>query len=806
MHSLTESLSAKISKRLRLGISLGILISMAYEIPTISHATAMTRENSPLQTQDSSKKPLSPTAKASPSVPRKSHRLIHRPTPLTGNTAASLPKATLKQATQTSSTETIPVKMVPTVSGTTPTRDTAIEKVSPPIAIVAPMVSPLVAGQVASTPAAAASPSALMGSAQPSARVAAAAPSGARGPSLPGRMQRLLSELPGAAQIVAYQEEDPDPTVVIPTLTRNPSVLSFSAVQNGSSPAAQSLTITNTGPGTLTWTASSNSTWLTLNNTTSASGTNLGSVSVRVNPAGLSVGNHSGLITIVGTGAANSPQTVTVSFDVTAAPTPTIGLSATTLSFSAVQGGSNPANKTISLSNSGSGTLSWTATENAGWLSLTPASGTGPGTITVSVNTAGMTAGTVSTPITITASGATNTPQTVTVSLTITAAAVPTAIGVTPGSLTFTAQQGGGNPSNPTLSITNTGSGTLSWTVSDNAAWLSPSPASGTGNGTVTIGVTTGTLSVGTYNAVVTVSAAGVTPKTVPVTFTVTAPPAQPTISITPTSLGFSGTAGGSNPAAKTVTVTNSGTGTLAWTVADNANWLTATQSGNSIVASVNLAGLNAGTYDGAITVSASGATNTPRMIPVTLTLTAPPAQPTIGLSPASLSFTATASGSNPSSQNIMVTNTGTGTLTWSVSDNANWLTATQSGNMVVASVNTSGLAAGTYSGVITITATGATNAPQSVPVNLTVSSQSSNQTATLQWNANNEPDLAGYKIYRATASGAYGAPIAVIQGNITSYAMPGLQVGTTYYFVVTSYDSSDNESGWSSEVSKSIF
>ncbi len=628
MHSSMESLSAKISQRVLLGITGGILISMAYEIPTIPSAIAMTRENPSLQTQDSSTKALSPTAKSSPSAPRKTHRLIHRPTPFSSSTVVSPPKATLKQATPATSIGTI--KTAPTESGTLTTRDIAPEKQAPTITIVAPIASPLVLGQVASVPAAASSPSALIGSAQPSARIAAAAPSGARGPSLPGRMQRLLSELPGAAQIVAYQEEDPDPTVIIPTLTRNPSVLSFSAVQNGSNPAAQSLTITNTGPGMLTWTASSNSAWLTLNNTTLASGTNLGSVSVRVNPAGLSVGTHTGLISIIGAGSANSPQTVSVSFDVTAAPTPTIGLSATTLSFSAVQGGSNPTNKTISVSNSGSGTLNWTATENTNWLSLSPASGTGAGTISVAVNTSGLSVGTVSTPITIAASGATNTPQTVTVSLTITAASLPPAIGISPVSLSFTAQQGGANPASQSLAIRNTGGGTPTWTVSNNATWLSHSPTSGAGNGVVTISPITGALTAGTYNGIITLYAAGSATVNVPITFTITAPTAQPSIGMSPMSLAFNATAGGSNPSTQNVLITNTGTGPLTWTVTDNANWLTATQSGNSVVASVNIAGLAAGNYSGVITVSASGATNTPRSVPVTLTVAAAP-QPTTG-------------------------------------------------------------------------------------------------------------------------------------------------------------------------------
>jgi fibronectin type 3 domain-containing protein len=75
-----------------------------------------------------------------------------------------------------------------------------------------------------------------------------------------------------------------------------------------------------------------------------------------------------------------------------------------------------------------------------------------------------------------------------------------------------------------------------------------------------------------------------------------------------------------------------------------------------------------------------------------------------------------------------------------------------------------------------------------------------------LTWNAETSTDLAGYKVYRATTSGGYGAPIATVQGNITTYIATGLQSGTTYFFVVTAYDSSGNESVHSNEVSKSIF
>ncbi|NOS78358.1 MAG: fibronectin type III domain-containing protein [Nitrospira sp.] len=177
-------------------------------------------------------------------------------------------------------------------------------------------------------------------------------------------------------------------------------------------------------------------------------------------------------------------------------------------------------------------------------------------------------------------------------------------------------------------------------------------------------------------------------------------------------------------------------------------------------------------------------------------------------MSPTNLAFNATAGGNTPSTQNVVITNTGTGTLTWTVTDNANWLTATQSGNSVVASVNIAGLAAGSYSGVITVAASGATNTPQTVPVTLTIAAatQPTTGTVTLSWVPNSESDLAGYKVYRATASGGYGAPVATVPAGTSQYVSSGLAKGFTYFFVITAYDQAGNESPYSSETSKSVY
>jgi hypothetical protein len=105
-----------------------------------------------------------------------------------------------------------------------------------------------------------------------------------------------------------------------------------------------------------------------------------------------------------------------------AAASPAIGVSPTSLSFSATAGGASPANQSLSITNTGGGTLSWSATDNATWLSVSPTSGDAPSTATVSVNIAGLAAGTYNGTITISATGASNSPVSVPVTLSVAAA------------------------------------------------------------------------------------------------------------------------------------------------------------------------------------------------------------------------------------------------------------------------------------------------------------------------------------------------------------------------------------------------
>ncbi|MBI1922333.1 MAG: fibronectin type III domain-containing protein [Geobacter sp.] len=70
-------------------------------------------------------------------------------------------------------------------------------------------------------------------------------------------------------------------------------------------------------------------------------------------------------------------------------------------------------------------------------------------------------------------------------------------------------------------------------------------------------------------------------------------------------------------------------------------------------------------------------------------------------------------------------------------------------------------------------------------------------------WEASTDPDLAGYKIHFGTGSGQYARTVDI--RNVNNYNLFNLSKDTVYYVAVTAYDTSGNESAFSSEVSGSL-
>ena len=117
-------------------------------------------------------------------------------------------------------------------------------------------------------------------------------------------------------------------------------------------------------------------------------------------------------------------------------------------------------------------------------------------------------------------------------------------------------------------------------------------------------------------------------------------PAAAPAISLSSAAANFSATAGAASPAAQAVTVTNSGTGTLsglavgtiAYAGGPTGGWLSASLSAATAPTTMALTpstnGLLAGTYTATVPISsvASGVTNSPQSVSLTLTVGPGPA------------------------------------------------------------------------------------------------------------------------------------------------------------------------------------
>jgi hypothetical protein len=220
-------------------------------------------------------------------------------------------------------------------------------------------------------------------------------------------------------------------------------------------------------------------------------------------------------------------------------------------------------------------------------------------------------------------------------------------------------------------------------------------------------------------------------------TVTVTASPA---IAVAPVELSFTGAQNGANPGDRTVAITNSGTGSLTglavnirYSSGQPRGWLSASLSGTTapatLLLSASQSGLAPGTYTAVVDVSSSAASNSPVGIAVSLIVQA--AQPSIGLSATSVSFTASAGGPNPSPQTVSVSNAGGGTLgglSTSISysgSGGGWLDASLSGTTAPATLTLSAAAGsrtpGTYQATVRVSSSQAVNSPQEIQVTLTV-------------------------------------------------------------------------------------
>jgi uncharacterized protein (TIGR03437 family) len=184
-----------------------------------------------------------------------------------------------------------------------------------------------------------------------------------------------------------------------PNLVLSQSGVQFVAASGSNAPPAQSIAVSNSGTGTLNFTATASTlsgNWLTASPT---SGTAPAQVSIQANPTGLAPGTYSGLVQFTGTGAVNGSQAVEVTLTVsTAGPGPSISSNALVFVSTA---GSVPPSQTVTLSTSSTqnqtaGTTISFSSGN-GWFTATASAGTvtaaQPLAETIAVNPAGLKTG-----------------------------------------------------------------------------------------------------------------------------------------------------------------------------------------------------------------------------------------------------------------------------------------------------------------------------------------------------------------------------------------------------------------------------
>ena len=522
--------------------------------------------------------------------------------------------------------------------------------------------------------------------------------------------------------------------------------LNFTMTTGGANPLPQEITVASTGNNfdftNIGVSTSTGGNWLAINPSSGLLSTP-GGITVSVNASTLPAGTYTGEIVL----GEYPSRTMMLTVPVTLTIAPSTGIYFDNLpgelSFFSVPGGTPPA-QAVQVRNAGSGTLKWTGsvtTSDGGkWLTLSVASGTAPTMLNISVKPGnlpggGLVAGTYCGQVVFVTTGDT--------------ATIPVCETVGPNvfrqvnPLSFTMPFGGQNPLPQVIPVTSTGTN-FDFTVttvstSKGGNWLTLDATSGLFStpGGFWASVNASTLQPGTYTGEIVFSeySTNTMVLTVPVTLTVTS--CGPLFDTLPGLLSYSFVPSTTNPPAQSVQIRPAGSGALKWTAitstSDGGAWLTVSSKSGTAPSTVTVKvvnsalpgqGLVAGNFNGQVFFQSSGGNVT---IPVTVVVGA-----NVFSQVPALTFNMTLGGSNPSPQPFSVGSTGTNfdfvLATATAGNGGNWLgVAPNSGlhatpTTITASVNGSGVLAGTYTGQIIFTEYSTNTMLMSVPVTFIVS------------------------------------------------------------------------------------
>ena len=322
----------------------------------------------------------------------------------------------------------------------------------------------------------------------------------------------------------------------------------------------------------------------------------------------------------------------------------------------------------------------------------------------------------------------------------------PPMVSVSPAALSFSGKAGGAITAPKVITISSAVSSmAFSVSASQGAGWLTIGVSSGATPQVIDIRADPANLTPGSYQATLTIGVLNGSPvnTNIPVTFQVAAG-GNPQLAVDSSALTFTFPRNPTNTLTEQLRVQNSGTGSLAFSVAvttaSGGSWLSvAPQSGSAapntpgvVAFTANPAGLATGTYTGTATIT-SPTTSQSVSVPVTMTISS--LDQAIQLSHSALSSIGVEAGGIIPTASFAVTNVGRGAMKFGVSTTTlsggpQWLSATPTSGTATAGgasptvtvqVNQVGLAPGFYYGQVRVDATGAANSPQVATIALRV-------------------------------------------------------------------------------------
>ncbi len=538
----------------------------------------------------------------------------------------------------------------------------------------------------------------------------------------------------------------PVSVTVGPNVFAQVDAITFTMPQGGANPLPQMLAVASTGTNFNFSSAvftSSGGAWLSISNLGGECCTTPIGITASVNASTLPAGTYSGEIVFTQYFQQTMVLTVPVTLTVQPVAAAFFDNMPGQLSFFLQAGGTAPS-QTLQVRNGGSGSLTWTAkartADGGAWLTVSPATGTAPSAVAVSVVTNnlpghGLTAATYNGQLLFTsATGVVTVPISVTVG--------PNVFRQVNG-INFVMTQGGANPLPQILPVVSTGTN-LNFTsavyTAKGGSWLTISNLGSECCATpeaITATVNASTLPAGTYTGEITFTQypQQSMQMTVPVTLTVV--PCGSYFDNLPGQVSFSFAASSANPPSQTVQIRALGSGPLPWglstVTSDGGAWLTASSTVGKAPSTVTIgvhtaslpgSGLTPGTFTGELVFKAATGNVT---IPVSVLV-----GPNVFTQAGTLSFNMTLGGSNPMPQMLAVSSTGTN-FNYSASsvtgNGGTWLSISPKGaeccatpDNITATVTATTLPAGIYTGQITLVQYPQQAMSMTVPVILTIS------------------------------------------------------------------------------------